>query len=115
MLMPTELAVPGSEGTGAPGGGASHGSGRQCDREAPQHPELRLDQIESRRFGRCPDRLDVAPPQQQGEAAAGPSDAADRADFQARLGRLKLSWISTSCRDGPTRKIDVSYFWRDVS
>src|SRR5436305_83447 len=34
------------------------------DRETPQDPELRLDEIEPRGFGGCPDRLDAEPPEQ---------------------------------------------------
>jgi hypothetical protein len=34
------------------------------DRETSQHPKLRLDQIEPRRFGGRPHRLDAQPPQQ---------------------------------------------------
>src|SRR5262249_900046 len=37
---------------------------RVCDREASQHPELRLDQIEPRRFSGSPHRLDAQSPQQ---------------------------------------------------
>src|SRR5215471_21663563 len=37
---------------------------RVCDREASQHPELRLDQIEPRRVSGSPHRLDAQSPQQ---------------------------------------------------
>src|SRR4030095_14276989 len=40
---------------------------RVSNRESAQHAELRLDQIEPRRFGRRPDRLNAQPPQEREE------------------------------------------------